>query len=81
MAGLEAARARGRNGGRKFGLTKSQVRLAQVAMANRDVKVSELCKELGITRVTLYKYISPNGELHEQLCEHGKKVLAAYFFK
>ncbi len=72
IAGLEAARARGRNGGRKFGLTKSQVRLAQAAMANRDVKVSELCKELGINRVTLYRYVSPNGELRE----HGKKVLA-----
>ncbi len=72
MAGLEAARARGRNGGRKFGLTKSQVRLAQAVMANRDVKVSELCKELGITRVTLYRYVSPNGELRK----HGKKVLA-----
>ena len=73
IAGLEAARARGRNGGRKFGLTKPQVRLAQAAMANRDVKVSELCKELGITRVTLYRYVSPDGELRE----HGKKVLAA----
>ena len=72
MAGLAAARARGRSGGRRFGLTKSQVRLAQAAMANRDVKISELCKELDITRVTLYRYVSPNGELRE----HGKKVLA-----
>ena len=28
VAGLKAARARGRNGGRKFALTKAQVRLA-----------------------------------------------------
>ena len=33
VAGLEAARARGRKGGRKFALTKAQVRLAQSAMA------------------------------------------------
>ncbi len=65
VAGLKAARARGRVGGRKFQLTKSQVRLAQVAMQNRDSSVSELCKELGITRPTLYRYISPNGELRE----------------
>ena len=32
VAGLEAARARGRRGGRKFALTKAQVRLAQAAM-------------------------------------------------
>ena len=73
MAGLEAARARGRKGGRRFELTKSQVRLAQAAMANRDSSVAELCKELGITRVTLYRYVGPRGELRR----HGQKVLAA----
>ncbi len=72
IAGLKAARARGHSGGRRFALTKSQVRLAQASMANRDVKISELCKELGITRVTLYRYVSPNGELRK----HGKKVLS-----
>src|SRR3546814_5879508 len=53
MAGLAAARARGRKGGRKFALSKAQVRLAQAAMAQRDTSVSDLCKELGIERVTL----------------------------
>ncbi|MEL6773240.1 MAG: recombinase family protein, partial [Pseudomonadota bacterium] len=38
-AGLAAARARGRKGGRKFALTKAQVRLAQAAMARRDTSV------------------------------------------
>jgi DNA invertase Pin-like site-specific DNA recombinase len=72
LAGLQAARARGRKGGRKFGLSKAQVRLAQAAMRHRDTKVSELCAELGVTRVTLYRYVSPSGELRE----HGKQVLA-----
>src|SRR3546814_8973163 len=63
MAGLAAARARGRKGGRKFALSKAQVRLAQAAMAQRDTSVSDLCKELGIERVTLYRYVGPNGEL------------------
>jgi DNA invertase Pin-like site-specific DNA recombinase len=63
LAGLQAARARGRKGGRKFSLSKAQVRLAQAAMHNRDAKVSELCEELGIARVTLYRYVSPDGEL------------------
>ena len=48
LAGLKAARARGRKGGRKFALSKAQVRLAQAAMAHRDTSVSELCRELGI---------------------------------
>ena len=43
--GLKAARARGRNGGRKFALSKAKVRLAQAAMANRDTSVTELCRE------------------------------------
>ena len=71
MAGLAAARARGRSGGRKFGLTKAQVRLAQAAMPKRDTSVSELCAELGVTRATLYRYISPKGELRD----YGIKVL------
>ena len=71
MAGLEAARARGRKGGRKFALSKAQVRLAQAAMANRDMSVSELCAELGIKPVTLYRYVDPQGQLREQ----GRKVL------
>ena len=54
MAGLQAARARGRKGGRTFTLTKAQVRTIQAAMAHRDTSVSQLCRELGITPVTLY---------------------------
>ena len=61
VAGLEAARARGRKGGRKFALSKAQVRLAQSAMAHRDTSVSELCRELGIRPVTLYRYRRPAG--------------------
>jgi len=71
LAGLQSARARGRKGGRKFKMTKSKVRLAQASMKNRDTSVSELCEELGITRPTLYHYVSPNGELRA----FGKRVL------
>ncbi len=71
IAGITAARARGRMGGRKFNLTKSQVRLAEASMKNRDTSVTELCKELKITRATLYKYISPTGELRD----YAKRVL------
>lgn len=71
LAGLQAARARGRKGGRKFGLSKAQVRLAQAGMQNRDTKVNELCTELGVTRATLYRYVSPEGQLRE----YGKQVL------
>ena len=71
VAGLAAARARGRTGGRKFALTKAQVRLAQAAMANRDTSVGELAAELGVKPVTLYRYVGPKGELRE----NGRRVL------
>lgn len=71
-AGLASARARGRKGGRKFQLTKSKVRLAQIAMKNKETSISEICQELGgITKQTLYRYISPDGELRD----YGRKVL------
>lgn len=71
MAGLKSARARGKKGGRKFHLTKGQVRLAQASMKNKNTNVSELCRELGVSRQTLYRYVGPGGELRE----HGKEVL------
>jgi DNA invertase Pin-like site-specific DNA recombinase len=70
MAGLQAARARGRTGGRKVALTKAQVRLAQAAMANRDTSVADLCEELKIRPATLYRYVDPNGNLRA----YGKRV-------
>ena len=72
LAGLTAARARGRKGGRTFALSKAQVRLAQAAMAHRDTSVSALCRELRIKPVTLYRYVGPQGQLRQQ----GQKVLA-----
>ena len=35
--------------------------------------VSDLCRELGIKPVTLYRYVGPQGELREQ----GERVLAS----
>jgi DNA invertase Pin-like site-specific DNA recombinase len=72
LAGLAAARARGRKGGRKFALTKAQVRLAQAAMASRDTSVDALAAELGIRPVTLYRYVDAQGNLRD----HGRRVLA-----
>jgi DNA invertase Pin-like site-specific DNA recombinase len=71
LAGLASARARGKKGGRSHHLTKAQVRLAQASMANKDTNASELCRELGVSRQTLYRYVGPNGELRE----YGKQVL------
>ncbi|OMH22966.1 transposon DNA-invertase [Tersicoccus phoenicis] len=72
LAGLAAARARGRNGGRPYKMTPAKLRLALASMGKPGTKVSELCTELGITRQTLYRHVSPNGELRPD----GEKLLS-----
>ena len=62
-AGLAAARARGRKGGRKPKMTPAKLRLASAAMGKKGTIVGDLCAELGITRSTIYRYVSPTGEL------------------
>ncbi len=71
-AGLQAARARGRHGGRPFKMTSAKLRLAQAAMGQPETKVGELCTELGITRQTLYRHVDPKGVLRTD----GEKLLA-----
>ena len=63
VAGLASARARGRKGGRPFKMTPAKLRLAMAAMGQPETKVGDLCVELGIARQTLYRCISPKGEL------------------
>jgi DNA invertase Pin-like site-specific DNA recombinase len=70
-AGLASARARGRKGGRKPKMTPAKVRLAMAAMGKPETKIGVLCDELGITSQTLYRYVSPTGELRAD----SKKLL------
>lgn len=62
-AGLAAARARGRRGGTPYKMTAAKLRLAQSAMGTPETRVSALCKELGVSTQTLYRHVSPLGEL------------------
>lgn len=70
-AGLLAARARGRQGGRPYKMTPAKLRLARAAMADHETNVGDLCRELGVTRQTLYRHVGPAGELRED----GRKLL------
>lgn len=70
-AGLAAARARGRRGGRRPKMTPAKLKLAQAALKDPTTQVQALCKELGITRQTLYRHLSPHGELRQD----GQKAL------
>mgnify|MGYP000278752197 FL=1 len=70
-AGLASARARGRKGGARYKMTPAKLRLAIASMGTAQTHVGDLCRELGITRQTLYRHVSPKGELRDD----GKKLL------
>ena len=57
-AGLAAARARGRLGGRPRKMTIETLKMAMAAMADPKTKASEVANRLGITTTTLYTYIN-----------------------
>jgi DNA invertase Pin-like site-specific DNA recombinase len=56
-AGLEAARTRGRTGGRPKSLTSAKQALAQKLYADQETSVAEICNILGISRTTLWRYV------------------------
>lgn len=58
QAGLIAARARGRRGGRPKALDPARRRLALKLYAERQHSVEEICRLMGISKPTLYKYIA-----------------------
>lgn len=55
-AGLKAARARGRQGGRPKTLSEDKRRMAQALRDDPAQSVASICKALGITRTTFYRY-------------------------
>ncbi len=71
QAGLAAARARGRRGGAPYKMTPAKLRLAQAAMGKPETSVGALCRELGVSSQTLYRHVSPEGELRPD----GHKLL------
>ncbi len=57
-AGLAAARAIGRRGGRPRKLkTNGKVALARQVFADQSHSIPEICVALGISRATLYRYV------------------------
>jgi DNA invertase Pin-like site-specific DNA recombinase len=63
MAGLRAARERGRRGGRPHSLTPEQISMAARLIKSREVSVQEILKILKVSKPTLYRYVSPKGDI------------------
>src|SRR3712207_2329227 len=55
-AGLTAARTRGIKGGRPKSLATKRVEMARILYADKTNSVEEICKTLGISRATLWRY-------------------------
>src|SRR5512142_408572 len=57
QAGLAAARARGRLGGRPRALDERKAQIARVLYADKSNSIADICRTLGISRATLYRYV------------------------
>ena len=72
MAGLEAARARGRKGGRKPALSKTDIQKAAAMLLDPKITKTEVAQHFGISRTTLnaslarLKKASVNSSINEQ---------------
>ena len=61
MAGLQAARARGRKGGRKPSLTKADARKAAAMLSDPLMTKSEVARHFKVSRVTLNAALAREG--------------------
>ncbi len=59
-AGLKAARARGRNGGRPKAISDEKFKIAKKLYEWNSDTVMNICKSLEINRRTFYKYLKEN---------------------
>ena len=57
MAGLAAARARGKKGGRKKSLTPDKRKLVVKLYNEKELTVNAICDTMGISKPTLYSYV------------------------
>ena len=60
-AGLKAARARGKKGGRLPVMDEKKIRQAKALLADPANRISDICAVLQVSRATLYKYIKATG--------------------
>src|SRR5258708_3527443 len=57
LAGLAAARARGRVGGRPIGANAQKIAMAKNLYADKANSIEDICNTLRISQATLYRYI------------------------
>lgn len=58
-AGLAAARARGRKGGRKPKLNDDQVKQIKALLKDPNIKVTDIARQYGVCRATIFNAVGP----------------------
>ena len=61
-AGLEAAKSRGKTGGRTRKMDDKQTGLAKILLRNPATTIEEVCNMLSVSRATLYRYVKVKDE-------------------
>ncbi|WP_423230767.1 recombinase family protein [Clostridium botulinum] len=61
-AGLKAARARGRVGGRPKVMDSKKISMAKALHNDTNNSIKDICKTLNISRATLYRYLKESNE-------------------
>lgn len=62
-AGLDAARARGRRGGRPKALTPAKVALARKLYDSKEHSIREICELVGVSKPCLYDYLKESQKM------------------
>ena len=69
MAGLRAARERGRVGGRPRALSEEDIPELQALMKDPNVSAADICERFDVSKATLYRYVGPDGERRRDMDE------------
>lgn len=67
MAGLESARARGRNGGRPKAIDKSTFEMALSLYNSRGHTVAEICENFSMSKRTFYRHLAQDKLMGESV--------------
>jgi DNA invertase Pin-like site-specific DNA recombinase len=66
QAGLKAARARGRKGGRPKKMTPQMIEMARLLYEKENLTITEICKFIGVSKSTLYRNLHIERTLYDE---------------
>ncbi len=74
-AGLAAARARGRSGGRpKVTVRETKVVLAKMLHADKSLEIDDICQTLRLSRSTFYRYAAVSGSTISRFIDRTSEI-------